>query len=163
VYSPSWDMHLQHLEIAFQILSTNSLFAKYTKCSFGVNQVHYLGHIISAKGVMVDPEKIQTVLNWPIPTTLKALRGFLGFTGYYRKFVQSYGSLAAPLTALLKQPQPFLWTKQADESFMSLKKAMSTSPVLSLPDFSVPFVVECDASGQGMGAVLMQKGKPLAY
>jgi len=162
IYSKSFTDHLKHLKWVMEILRTNQLFAKLSKCAFGKQEVEYLGHLISEEGVKADPAKITAMTNWPIPKTPKALRGFLGLTGYYRKFVQGYGGIAAPLTSLLKK-ESFQWNEWANLAFNKLKEAMTTPPVLRLPDFSKPFLIECDASGEGLGAVLMQEGRPLAY
>jgi hypothetical protein len=162
IYSKSWGEHMSHLSIVFDILRTNQLYVKRDKCSFGQVRVNYLGHIINREGVAVDPEKIKAMLEWPRPTTLKALRGFLGLTGYYRKFIQNYGVIARPLTQLLKK-DAFKWTTEAEQALLHLKTAMTHAPVLALPDFSKTFVIECDASGYGLGAVLMQDQRPIAF
>jgi len=162
IYSPSLAMHLDHLEIALGVLRKHKLFAKRSKCSFGVKEVEYLGHVISLQGVSTDPSKIQVVREWPIPSTVKQLRGFLGLTGYYRRFVKNYGLISKPLTALLKK-DAFCWRIEAQQAFEQLKTAMVTTPVLALPDFSKHFVIETDASRMGLGAVLMQEGHPIAY
>jgi hypothetical protein len=125
-------------------------------------EVDYLGHVLSEEGVKADPAKIVAMKNWPHPRTPKALRGFLGLTGYYRKFVKGYGGVAAPLTVLLKK-NSFGWNASAEEAFRSLKELMSTPPMLGLPDFTKRVLVECDVSGAGIGTVLMQEGRPLAY
>jgi len=138
------------------------LYAKQSKCRFGVVEIDYLGHLISQDGVKADPKKIESMLKWSIPSTIKSLRGFLGLTGYYRKFIRRYGMIAAPLTDLLKK-NSFQWTDQATEAFTKLKQAVTNPPVLRLPNFNIPFIIECDASGTGLGAVLMQEGQPIAF
>lgn len=125
-----------------------------SKCSFGVTSIKYLGHVISEEGVATDPHKIKAVSAWPLPTTLKQLRGFLGLTGYYRKFVHNYGTIAKPLTQLLKKDS-FLWTGEATTAFNALKTSMVSPPVLALLDYNAPFVIETDASSQAIGAVLI--------
>ncbi|XP_068657859.1 uncharacterized mitochondrial protein AtMg00860-like [Aristolochia californica] len=122
----------------------------------------YLGHIISVVGVKVDQSKIQAVIDWPPPTSITALRGFLGLVGYYRKFIRSYGQIGAPLNNLLKK-NAFTWSETAAHGFQQLKEGLSSAPVLQLPNFNGSFVVECDASGGGIGAVLHQQGHPIAY
>lgn len=162
IYSDSLHNHLLHLEMVLQKLHNHSLYAKESKCLFGQRQLEYLGHIISSQGVATDPSKVQAMLEWPIPVNIKQLRGFLGLTGYYRRFVQNYGLISRPLTELLKKGS-FQWNDRAAVAFTQLKKAMSTTPVLTLPDYTQPFVVEVDACDNGIGAVLMQKGRPLAF
>ncbi|CAL1390315.1 unnamed protein product [Linum trigynum] len=162
IYSPDKGLHLKHVRQVFQILRHHQFFVKFSKCAFGMKEIEYLGHFISAAGVHVDPRKIAAMIEWPTPASITELRGFLGLTGYYRKFVRDYGIIARPLTNLLKKGQ-FSWTTDADSAFHALKTAMTTTPVLALPDFTQPFVVETDASGSGIGAVLMQNDRPISF
>jgi hypothetical protein len=162
IYSKTWTAHLAHVDRVLHLLSQHQLFLKQSKCAFGTSEVEYLGHLVGKAGVRVDPKKIEAMQDWPHPKTLKSLCGFLGLTGYYRKFVKNYGKIAAPLTALLKK-NSFTWTPAATQAFQTLKMAMRTTPVLALPDFTKTFVLECDASEKGIGAVLMQEGWPLAF
>ncbi|XP_042972766.1 uncharacterized protein LOC122304569 [Carya illinoinensis] len=162
IYSRDEEAHLLHLQLTFDILRANQLYAKLSKCAFACLEVAYLGHLISGQGVRADPEKIKAMLNWPPPQSLKALRGFLGLTGYYRRFVKGYEAITATLTNLLKKDS-FTWDETAQAAFDKLKTAMSEPPVLALPNFLKPFVIECDASGEAIGAVLMQAGRPIAF
>ena len=162
VYSKGLEEHVAHLKAVLQILENHQLYAKMSKCVFATKEVEYLGHVISREGVKTDPKKIAAMKEWPVPKSLKALRGFLGLTGYYRKFIRGYGQIASPLTALLKK-DTFLWSDKAEKAFEDLKAAVSQPPMLALLDFSQTFVVEFDASGFGMGAILIRGGGPLAY
>jgi hypothetical protein len=162
VYNPSLQDHFEHLKLTLEVLRSNQLFAKKSKCKFGCTEIDCLGHLISAKGVKDDGKKLTVMIDWPVPQNLKALKGFLGLTGYYRKFIKGYGSIAAPLTDLLKK-NAFSWSELADKAFVALKEVVTSPPVLVLPYFTKPFVIECDASGRGIGAVLMQNQRPIAF
>ena len=160
MYKKSWVDHLD-LRAVLQVLSINQLFAKKSKCCFDVLQVAYLGHLISFAGVAVDPTKINSILKSPIPTLARGVRGFLGLAGYYRKFISGFGGISAPLTRLLSN-DGFQWTFESDVAFSQLKKALTSPSVLRLPDFSQSFVIECDACGVGIRAILSQQGQPIA-
>ncbi|XP_027127715.2 uncharacterized protein [Coffea arabica] len=162
VYSPTIEEHLQHLRIVMNILRENQLYVKKSKCAFAQERIDYLGHTITDQGVRMDDSKVSSILQWPVPKTVKELRGFLGLTGYYRRFVRQYGQVCKPLTELLRKDN-FKWSIQAQAAFEHLKELMCSAPVLSLPDFKKAFVVETDASGGGIGAVLMQEGHPIAF
>ena len=136
---------MNHLKTALEVLRQHSLFAKKSKCISEVKEVEYLGHVISLQGVATDPSKIFVVRDWPTPATMKQLRGFLGLTGYYKRFVKGYGQISKPLTELLKK-NAFHWSEVAQDAFEKLKIPMVTAPALALPDFSKVFVVEIDAS-----------------
>ncbi|PNY17867.1 hypothetical protein L195_g014621, partial [Trifolium pratense] len=162
VYSKTWSEHMSHLKEVLHIMQSQQLVANKKKCQFGQKSVEYLGHLITYQGVAVDPSKIVSVTNWPIPKNVKGVRGFLGLTGYYRKFIKDYGKIAKPLTELTKK-DAFVWNEKALHAFETLKKCLTTAPVLALPNFGKEFVIESDASGSGIGAILMQDKKPIAY
>jgi hypothetical protein len=119
--------------------------------------------VISQQCVSTDPAKVAAVTSWPVPANCKELRGFLGLAGYYCKFVKNFGLIAKPLTSLLKKHSLFIWTSAQETSFQELKSALSSTLVLALPNFDRPFSLETNASGTGIGAVLMQDGHPLAF
>jgi hypothetical protein len=163
VYSKTWEEHLQHLRQVFQLLARDQWHIKLSKCKFGQTSIAYLGHVISENGVATDPAKIAAVVSWPTPSNIKELRSFLGFAGFYRRFVQHFAIIAKPLTALLKKHSLFQWTSIHDTAFMTLKNALCAAPILKLPDFTRQFCIETDASNNGVGAVLLQDGHPLAF
>ncbi|GJU55661.1 ty3-gypsy retrotransposon protein [Tanacetum coccineum] len=147
VYSSTWQLHLEHLTVVLHCLQEHRLYAKLSKCAFGQQRIEYLGHIVTGAGVEMDPVKVTAITNWQIPTSVSQLRFFLGLTGYYRRFIKQYVSIANPLTTLL-QKNNFKWSHEAQSAFKTLKHALLTAHVLVLPDFSKPFIVETDASGQ---------------
>jgi hypothetical protein len=115
--------------------------------------VAYLGHVISKEGVVMDLEKVCAVLDWPVPESVHAVRAFLGLASYYRRFIRDYSTLAAPLTKLTKKGG-FRWDEEAEAAFRELQRALTTAPVLQLPDFANDFIAECDTSGHGFGVIL---------
>nr|CAH67280.1 OSIGBa0111L12.7 [Oryza sativa] len=153
IYSPDLPTHLTHLRQVLQLLSNHQW----------KEHISYLGHIISGAGVATDPSKIQSIVDWVRPTTIKKLRGFLGLAGYYRKFIKNFGAISKPLTQLLKKDAPFNWTAEVEQAFQLLKQSLVSAPVLALPDFQQPFTLETDASDLGIGAVLSQNQHPIAY
>lgn len=162
IYSETPETHVQHLKTVFQILKDNQLCVKLNKCAFAQDKVEYLGYVIGGEGVEADQSKIAAMTSWPTPTTVKSLRGFLGLTGYYRRFVRGYGIISKPLTNLLKKGA-FHWTEETQAAFEKLKTAMCQTPVMGIPNFNKNFVVETDACMSGAGAVLMQEGRPLSF
>ena len=154
IYIRTWEEHLQHIEIVLHILEEQQFYAKLSKCDFGLTEMLYLGHIIGVDGVRVHKENIRAIRDWPEPRNVTELQGFIGICTYYRKFVKSFSQLAAPLTDLTRKGA-FSWSDTAQRAFDRLKEVMRSCPVLALLDFTQPFVLECDASREGIGAVLM--------
>lgn len=162
IYSPSLSDHVTHVELVLQLLRQHHLSAKPSKCVFGQSQVEYLGYIISNEGVATDPTKVQAVKNWPVPKSVTDLRGFLGLAGSYRKFIKDFGLICKPLFTALKKTG-FTWQDEQQQAFATIKDKLAHAPVLAMPNFTQPFILEADASGTGLGAVLMQNNRPLAY
>ena len=163
VYSNNEEDHGKHLSIALQVLRENQLFAKLSKCDFWLKEVNFLGHVVSKAGVAVDPSKVRAVTDWPQPKSVTDIRSFLGLAGYYRKFIKDFSLVASPMTKLTRKGVKFEWSNKCEESFQSLKKSLTTAPVLTIPNGNEGFVVFSDASLVGLGCVLMQDGKVVAY
>ena len=159
IYSTSWAKHLQHVGLVLSALRAHDLFLKQSKCSFGASYVAYLGHVISTDDVAMDSDKVDAVTAWLVPRSPRGVRGFLGLARYNRKFIKDFGTIAAPLTRLLRK-EAFAWDAAVDEAFSNLKRALSSAPMLQMPDFEPLFVVDCNASGTGFGAVLHQGRVP---
>jgi hypothetical protein len=163
IYSATFEENLIHIRSVFELLAKDQWKIKLSKCSFAQRSIHYLGHVISGAGVATGSQKVEAIANWPTPKNAMELRSFLGLAGYYWKFVRYFGVIAKPLTELLKKNVLFIWTSAHDNSFKALQSALCNSPVLQLPDFSKPFSIETDASGTGVGAVLLQDNHPLDF
>ena len=163
IYSKTEEEHAQHLEIVLQILRKHKLYAKLKKCDFWLNKVSFLGHIISGEGISPDPTKIQAIVDWKRPTTVTEIRSFLGLAGYYRRFIEGFAQLAAPLTQLTRKGTKFIWDEKYEENFQELKQRLVTAPVLAVPISGIGFTIFCDASKIGLGCVLMQNNKVIAY
>src|SRR5947207_2309311 len=163
VYSKNEEEHVKHLQIVLDRLREHQLYAKLSKCQFWLREVSFLGHILSAKGVAVDPSKVQDVLKWKSPTSVTEIWSFLGLAGYYRRFIQGFSKIAKPMTKLLQKEAKFIWTSDCEAAFQKLKTLLTTAPVLTQPDITKSFDVYCDASGTGLGCVLMQEGKVISY
>ena len=163
VYSGSSEEHAEHLLTVLQILREHQLYAKFSKCQFWLDKVAFLGHVISAEGISVDPQKIEAIVNSKPPTNVSEVHSFLGLAGYYRKFVEGFSKIATPLTNLLKNDQKFKWSDTCQHSFEELRKILTTAPALALPSGKDGYVVYSDASRQGLGCVLMQDGRVIAY
>jgi hypothetical protein len=136
----------KHLRMVLEKLKSNQLYAKFNKCEFWLIEVAFLGHVISAGGIAVDPSKVKDVLNWMPPTNASEIRSFLGLAGYYRRFIKDFSKIAKPMTRLLEKKKNFDWTKECQVSFEELKKRLTTAPVLALPDITKKFDIYCDAS-----------------
>ena len=128
-----------------------------------MDKVHFLGHVISAEGISVDPGKIAAVVDWPRPTNVTEVRSFLGMAGYYRRFVKDFSKITTPLTQLLRKDHKFNWTEECEASFQELKQKLVTSSILVIPEDNEGYVVYSDASRQGLGCVLMQNGRVVTY
>jgi hypothetical protein len=150
VYSKSHEEHLHHLHQVLELLSKDQWVVKLKKCQFAKQQIHYLGHILSANGIQTDPTKVEAVLNWPPPGNVRELRGFLGLAGFYRKFVRHFAIIARPLTNLLKKNVLFVWTNEHQQAFQALQQALCSAPILGIPNFSKPFAIEIDACQYGV-------------
>src|SRR3954466_10865230 len=144
-------------------LREHRLYAKFSKCEFWIPEVVYLGHVISAKGIDVNPKRVQAVLDWTPPKSGKSVRSFLGLANYCRRFVENFSKVAKPLTELLKKDKKFQWTPKCKESFQELKRRLTSAPILAPPDTKQDFEIYCDASRQGLGCILMQDRHVVAY
>ncbi|PKU68622.1 RNA-directed DNA polymerase [Dendrobium catenatum] len=162
-YSSDKESHSSHLQAVLQTLKENKLYAKFSKCEFWLSSVNFLGHVISGEGISVDQNKIQAISDWPRPTTVSEVRSFLGLAGYYKRFVEGFSQIAMPLSRLTQKAIKFEWSNQCEAAFQKLKNCLMTAPILIIPSGSAGFQIFCDASLRGLGCVLMQHGRVVAY
>ncbi|KAJ0919921.1 putative nucleotidyltransferase, Ribonuclease H [Helianthus annuus] len=163
IYSKSQEEHKQHLRLILELLRTEQLYAKFSKCDFWIREVHFLGHVVNKDGIHVDPSKVDSIRNWPAPRTPTEIRQFLGLAGYYRRFIEDFSKIAQPLTLLTQKGVTYRWGNTQETAFQHLKDRLCSAPILSLPEGTDDFVVYCDASIQGLGCVLMQRDKVITY
>jgi hypothetical protein len=163
IYSKSKVEHAKHIRIVLQRLRDHKLYAKFSKCEILLDNVKFLGHTISKDGISVDPSKVQEVMDWKPPKSVHQIRSFLGLAGYYHRFLPDFSRIAKPMTKLLKKGVKLVWSEECDQAFHTLRKHLTSAPVLTQPDMSKPFEVFCDASGTGLGCVLMQENRVIAY
>nr|ABA93015.2 retrotransposon protein, putative, Ty3-gypsy subclass [Oryza sativa Japonica Group] len=163
IYSRTKEEHEEHLRLALEKLREHQLYAKFSKCEFWLSEVKFLGHVISAGGVAVDHSNVESVTNWKQPKTISEIRSFLGLAGYYRRFIENFSKIAKPMTRLLQKDVKYKWSEECEQSFQELKNRLISAPILILPDPKKDFQVYCDVSKLGLGCVLMQDGKVVAY
>ncbi|GJQ93356.1 putative reverse transcriptase domain-containing protein [Tanacetum coccineum] len=155
--------HEEHLKAILELLKEEKLYAKFSKCEFWIPKVQFLGHVIDSRGIHVDPTKIESIKDWASPKTPTEIRQFLGLAGYYRRFIEGFSKIAKSMTKLTQKGIKFDWGEKEEDAFQLIKQKLCSAPILALPEGSEDFVVYCDASHKGLGAVLMQREKVIAY
>ncbi|GJU11407.1 putative reverse transcriptase domain-containing protein [Tanacetum coccineum] len=155
--------HEENLKLILELLKKEELYAKFSKCEFWIPKVQFLGHVIDSKGIHVDPAKIESIKDWASPKSPTKIRQFLGLAGYYRRFIEGFLKIAKPMTKLTQKKVKFVWGDKQEAAFQLLKQKLCNAPILALPEGSEDFIAYCDASKKGLGAVLMQREKVIAY
>ncbi|GJU08630.1 putative reverse transcriptase domain-containing protein [Tanacetum coccineum] len=163
IYSRNKKEHEEHLKAILELLKKEELYAKFSKCEFWISKVQFLGHVIDSQGIYMDPAKIESIKDWASPKSPMEIRQFLGLAGYYRRFIEGFSKIAKPMTKLTQKKVKFDWGDKEEAAFQLLKQKLCSAPILALPDGSEDFIAYCDASIKGLGAVLMQREKVIAY
>ncbi|GJW48284.1 putative reverse transcriptase domain-containing protein [Tanacetum coccineum] len=163
IYSKNKQEHAEHLKLILELLKKEQLYAKFSKCEFWIPKVQFLGHVIDSQGIHVDPAKIESVKDWASPKSAMEIHQFLGLAGYYRRFIEGFSKIAKPMTKLTQKKIKFDWSDKAEAAFQLIKQKLCSAPILALPEGNEDFIAYCDASIKGLGAVLMQREKVIAY
>ena len=163
IYSQSEGEHEDHLRIILHLLRDHQLYAKFSKCEFWLTEVRFLGHVVSTLGVLVDPEKVEAMMIWERPKSVFKICSFLELAGYYRRFIEDFSQLAAPMMRLTWKEVKFDWDDQCEEAFQELRRRLTTAPILIFSYRGQGYIVYCDTSRAGLGCVLMQPGRVVAY
>ena len=163
IYSKSKEEHEDHLRVVLQALRDHQLYAKFIKCEFWLTEVRVLGHVVLAPGVSIDPEKVEAVMNWERPKSIFKIRNFLGLAGYYKRFIEDFSRLAAPMTKLTRKEVKFEWNDLCERAFQELKRRLASAPILIVPKRRQRYIVYCEASNDGLECVLIQSRKVVAY
>jgi hypothetical protein len=163
VYSKLEEEHEKHLRMMLQVLREHQLYTKLRKCSFYQRRIHYLGHIISEEGIVMDPEKVEAIREWPVPRNVAEVRSFMGLAGYYIRFIAGFSKIAHPITSLQRKERNFHWTEECESSFQQLKQLLTNAPILKIADPNMNFMVCTDACKEGLGGVLGQEGFSICY
>nr|GFA45029.1 putative reverse transcriptase domain-containing protein [Tanacetum cinerariifolium] len=163
IYSKDEKEHEEHIKAILELLKKEELYAKFSKCEFWIPKVQFLGQVIDKQGIHVDPTKIESVKDWASPKSPTEIHQFLGLAGYYRRFIEGFSNIAKPMTKLTQKKVKFEWGDKQEAAFQLLKQKLCSAPILALPEGSKDFIVCCDASNKGLGAVLMQREKVISY
>ena len=163
IYSQSEEEREDHLRVVLQLLRDHQLYAKFSKCEFWLTEVRFLGQVVSASGVLVDPKKVEAVMNWERPKPVFKIHSFLGLAGYCRRFIEDFSLLAALMTRLTRKEVKFEWNDMCEKAFQGLKRRLTLAPILIVPERGQRYIVYCDASKDGLGCVLMQFERVVAY
>jgi hypothetical protein len=163
VYSQTMEEHGEHLCLVLQCLRKNKLFGKLSKCSFYQSKIHYLMHVISGEGIIVDPAKVEASMEWPTPTSVPEVRSFMGLAGYYQRFVEGFSKIANLITKLQKKNKKYVWNEKCAKAFRRLKELLTTAPIPKVPNMDMDFLVCTNTSKEGLGGVLMQDDRVIAY
>ncbi|GKC88493.1 putative reverse transcriptase domain-containing protein [Tanacetum coccineum] len=163
IYSKNKQEHEEHLKLVLELLKKEELYAKFSKCEFWIPKVQFLGHVIDSQGIHVDPAKIESIKDWASPKTPTEILQFLGLAGYYRRFIEGFSKIAKSMTKITQKKVKFDWSDKEEAAFQLIKQKLRSAPILALPERSEDFIVYCDALIKGLGAVLMQREKAIAY